>query len=302
MKFNYQFPMRAVQKWETWSDGHQIAELAVAAEEAGFDMVSCTDHPYPDATWLREGGHQDFDLFVTLSFMAAKTERIRLLTYVLIAGYRNPYIAARAAASLDRMSDGRLTLGMGAGYLKEEFDVLGASFHDRGKRFDAAIHAMRNAWKSEVSDYDDPYFPSHNAIMAPPPVTPEGPPIWIGGNSKAALRRVAEFAHGWMPFQQTPEMAKMTGSPEMATYDDLFAAIESVKAMRVEKGNERPLDVCFGPLPMRTAEENIAHVAKNVEDFDRAGVTYISYSGVARSWNDAIEEIQQMGPVIRGQR
>ena len=84
---------------------------------------------------------------------------------------------------MDYLSGGRLTLGMGAGYLKEEFDVLGASFEDRGKRFDAAIGAMRNAWKGEVSDYDDEFYPAHNAVMTPGPKQQPGPPIWIGGNS-----------------------------------------------------------------------------------------------------------------------
>lgn len=302
MKFNYQFPTKAVQRWEEWSQGHHLAEVAVAAEEAGFDMVSSTDHPYPDATWLKKGGHQDFDLFTTLAFMAARTTRIRVLTYVMIAGYRNPYVAARAAATLDYMSDGRLTLGMGAGYLKEEFDVLGASFEDRGKRFDAAIGAMRNAWKGEVADYDDEFYPAHNAIMTPSPKQQPGPPIWIGGNSKPALRRVATLAQGWMPFEQSAEMAKITRTPPLESVEQLAEAIAQVKALRAEQGNDEPLDVCFAPSGARDVDGHVDYVTSHLADYQAAGVTYVSYDGRARSWSECIREIELMGKAIDSQR
>jgi probable F420-dependent oxidoreductase len=302
MKFNYQFPLKAVERWDTWSEGHQIAELAVAAEEAGFDMVSSTDHPYPDAKWLKGGGHQDFDLFTTLAFMAAKTSRIRLLTYVMIAGYRNPYLAARAAATLDYMSEGRLTLGMGAGYLKEEFDVLGASFEDRGKRFDAGILAMRNAWKGEVADYDDEFFPAHGVVMTPTPKQQGGPPVWIGGNSKAALRRVATLAQGWMPFEQAPEMAKITRTPALGSVEEVVDAIGQVKQMRSDHGNSEPFDICFAPSGAKDIEGKVQFMVDNVPHYEKAGVTYISYDARARSWTDALREIELMGPVLRDAR
>lgn len=302
MKFNYQFPLKAIKRWEEWSEGHQLADIAVAAEAAGFDIVSSTDHPYPDATWLKQGGHQDFELFTTLAFMAAKTSRIRLLTYVMIAGYRNPYLAARAAATLDYMSDGRLTMGMGAGYLKEEFEVLGASFDDRGKRFDAAIAAMHDAWKGEVSDYDDPYYPAKNAIMTPRPKQRPGPPIWIGGNSKAALRRVAEHAQGWLPFEQLPETSKVTRTPALSSIEELTEMIGHLKGLRAEKGNTQPLDVCFAPMGEQTVEGHVDYLAQRLPDYEKAGVTYISYDGRARSWADCMREIDLMGDVLAKHR
>ncbi|MCW2620759.1 MAG: hypothetical protein JWL64_361 [Frankiales bacterium] len=302
MKFNYQFPPRAVQHWETWAEGHQLADIAVAAEEAGFDLVSVTDHPYPDATWLKNGGHQDFELFSALSFMAAKTSRIRVLSYVMIAGYRNPYLAARAAATVDYMSDGRLTIGMGAGYLKEEFDVLGASFGDRGKRYDAAISAMRNAWLGEVSDYDDPFFPSKNAIMTPRPVQRPGPPIWIGGNSKAALRRVATLADGWLPFEQNPESAAITGTPMMATMEELAEAITSIADQRKEHGRSADFDVCLAPIGAKQIEQHVDFVNSNAAAYASVGVTHLSYDGRARNWSDCMREIELMAPVIADHR
>jgi hypothetical protein len=91
MKFAFQFPMRAVNRWDDWVAGHSIGELAAAAEDAGFDMISSTDHPFPDEKWLSSGGHHAFDPFVSLAFMAAPTTRIRLLTMLVVAGYRHPY-------------------------------------------------------------------------------------------------------------------------------------------------------------------------------------------------------------------
>ncbi|MCW2530340.1 MAG: hypothetical protein JWM76_5200, partial [Pseudonocardiales bacterium] len=118
MEFSFQFPMRAMNHWEEWIEGHTLAELGQAAEAAGFDLVSSTDHPFPDERWLKGGGHHAFDPFVSLAFMAATTTRVRLLTMLVVSGYRHPYITAKAAASLDNLSGGRLVLGMGVGYSK----------------------------------------------------------------------------------------------------------------------------------------------------------------------------------------
>src|SRR5260370_1939548 len=149
-------------------------------------MISSTDHPFPDEKWLAGGGHHAFDPFVSLAFMAAHTRRIRLLTMLVVAGYRHPYITAKAAASLDNLSGGRLVLGVGAGYQQPEFAVLGAPFGDRGPRLDAAVAAIRVAWSGNVVDFDDPYFPAHGHVMLPRPAQPDGPPIWFGGNSARA--------------------------------------------------------------------------------------------------------------------
>lgn len=177
MKLNYQFPTRAVKRWEDWIGNRDLAEIAVAAEECGFDLVSTTDHPFPSQDWLSNGGHHAFEPFVALSFMPAATTRVRLLTFVLVAGYRSPYLAAKSAASLDRLSGGRLVVGMGAGYQRAEFEVLDASFADRGPRFDAAIDAMRAAWSGEVVERDDTFFPAHGHAMLPRPAQRPGPPV-----------------------------------------------------------------------------------------------------------------------------
>lgn len=127
LKFNLMFPMRAVKHYREWIGDGSLGEVAKCCEEAGFDGFSMSEHPYPDREWLARGGHHAFDPFVSLAVAAEATSRIRLLTYAMVVGYRSPYLGAKAVASLDLLSGGRVTLGLGAGYLETEFDALRAS-------------------------------------------------------------------------------------------------------------------------------------------------------------------------------
>jgi probable F420-dependent oxidoreductase len=297
VKLNYQFPTRAVKHWERWIGERDLADVAVAAEEFGFDMVSTTDHPFPGQAWIENGGHHAFDPFVSLAFMAAATRRVRLLTFVLVAGYRNPYLAAKAAASLDLLSGGRLVVGMGAGYQHAEFKVLGASFDDRGRRFDAGIEAMRAAWTGQVVDRDDSYFPAHGHTQLPRPAQPFGPPIWIGGNSHAARRRVAQLADGWLPFEQPAAMSKITTTPALSP-DEIGGHIEELRRMRIEHGRPAEFAVCFTPSvgrdPERAAETLVAAIA----GYERAGVTHLSIASHARSIDSCLTEIELFGTAL----
>src|SRR6201991_1155283 len=136
MRYNLMFPMRAVKHWDRWSQGASIGDVAKLVEEAGFDGFAMSEHPYPDKEWLANGGHHAFDPFVSLSFAAAATTRIQVMTYILVSGYRSPYLPGRAPASLDVFSGGRFILGTGAGYLKSEFEALRADFGRRGALLD----------------------------------------------------------------------------------------------------------------------------------------------------------------------
>ncbi|MBX6387750.1 MAG: LLM class F420-dependent oxidoreductase [Frankia sp.] len=299
MKLNYQFPMRAAKHWQQWIDERDLADVAVAAEECGFDMVSTTDHPFPEQNWVDNGGHHAFDPFVALSFMAAATRRVRLLTFVLVAGYRNPYLAAKSAASLDLLSGGRLVLGMGAGYQRAEFEVLGAALDDRGRRFDAAIQAMRAAWSGEVVDRDDPYFPAHGHTQLPGPAQPSGPPVWIGGNSRAARRRVARLADGWLPFEQPAAMSKITRTPPLSA-DELGERIEELRRMRTEHDRSPEFAVCFTPSVGRDPQRAAEALAAMVLCYERVGVTHISVESHARSIDACLAEIELFGRAFAG--
>ena len=292
MKLNYQLPPRAVKHWDDWIGEHQLADIAVAAEEAGFEMVSMTDHPFPYEGWVSTGGHHAFDPFVALSFMAAATRRVRLCTLVVVSAYRNPYVTAKAAASLDNLSGGRLVLGMGVGYQREEFAVLGASFDDRGKRFDAAVRALQAAWSGEVVEHDDPFYPAHGHVMLPRPAQRPGPPIWFGGNSAAARRRVATMGQGWLPFEQTPESAAITGTPALSSLDELAEQIAGLRDKARAAGRTDEISVCYGAHGAGSFAEHAESIAARMDAFAAAGLTHVLIDSRARSFDDCLREIE----------
>jgi probable F420-dependent oxidoreductase len=297
MKFAFQFPMRSMNHWDEWIAGHSLGELAAAAEEAGFDLVCGTDHPFPDQQWVKTGGHHAFDPFVGLAFMAAAPTRVQLLTQLVVAGYRNPYITAKAAASLDNLSGGRLVLGLGVGYQEAEFDVLGADYAGRGKRFDAAIAAMRAAWTGEVVEHESDFYPAHGHAMLPKPAQPAGIPIWFGGNSKVAMRRVAEVGDGWMPFEQSEQMAEITKTPAL-TVKELADKVGTLRERRRELGRDEAFSVSFGPLGRRDVEGNVAAIAENLPDYAAAGATHLLIESRARSFDGCLAELQLFKDVI----
>ena len=131
-----------------------VADLARAAERLGFHGFSLSEHPAPGARWLSQGGHQTLDPFVGLAGAATVTERIRLLSFLSVLPYRNPLILAKAAATLDRLSNGRFVLGAGAGYLKGEFHAVGSDFASRNAQLDEALEVLPLHWSGEPFDFE----------------------------------------------------------------------------------------------------------------------------------------------------
>ncbi|GAB86631.1 LLM class F420-dependent oxidoreductase [Gordonia rubripertincta] len=288
VKFNLMFPMRAVKHYRDWIGDGSLGEVARCAEDAGFDGFSMSEHPYPDREWLANGGHHAFDPFVSLSMAAQATKNIRLITYLMVVGYRSPYLGAKAVASLDLLSGGRVTLGLGAGYLESEFAALGADYARRGKLFDEGIDAMRATWRGE--EHDGPAFGVSGHIALPLPLTDGGPPIWIGGNSRAARRRVTEKADGWMPIAQKAEMAAITKTPPLEDIESLGIQISGQNKRRAELGKP-DIDVSFVPfesdaLRSGGATEFVARVAPKLAAYEDAGVTWITIEPTSRSFSD----------------
>ena len=138
MRFFYHYPETGGTDGDMLDPG-SLHEVAAAAERSGFDGFSLTEHPVPGARWLAAGGHQSLDPLVALAYVAAATKRLRLLTHLVVAPYRNPFLLAKAAATVDRLSVGRLILGLGAGYQKSEFYALGVDMQERNALFDEAL-------------------------------------------------------------------------------------------------------------------------------------------------------------------
>ncbi len=186
------------------SEPEILAEAATRAEQAGLDSVWTAEHvvlPDPQAPPSPSPPHMKLlDPAVALGFAAAHTERILLATGIVILPQRNPVVAAKEFATVDRLSKGRLVFGVAAGYLHQEFEALGVPFGDRGRRTDDYIEAIRVLWKDEQPEYDGPFVRFGQIQQQPQPVQTPHPPIVIGGMSDAALDRAARLGDGWYGF------------------------------------------------------------------------------------------------------
>jgi len=190
-----------------------VSRVVRRADELAYDALALTEHPAPSLRWLEAGGHETLDLTSALAFFAAATERIRLMTYLLVLPYHNPFAAAKALTTIDLLSDGRLTVVAGTGYLKAEYRTLGVDFDARSERFDEALEVMKGLWQVGAPyDFDGAHFTGRDVASLPRPVTPGGPPIVIGGNSALSRRRAA--AHqGWSPLIVSEQVAATTRMP-----------------------------------------------------------------------------------------
>lgn len=247
----------------------ELMTCAGAIEAAGFDACFVTDHPFPSRAWLTTGGHETLDPFVALSFAAAATRRLRLHTNCLIPAYRNPYLAAKAVATLDACSRGRVILGVAVGYLEPEFEALGVPFAERARRLDEALSAMKAAWAGDIPDN----------VVTPGCVQQPHPPIWVGGNSPAAIRRAIAHGSGWSPFPATPRTAAAVHTAAITDSAALARAVVRLRELAEEAGRAEPLDVCFTPFSHPAHENTVdpgAFVAE-AHELARIGVTWLAF-------------------------
>lgn len=182
------------------ADGHGFATLW-AGEHVVMVDDSASRYPYSDSGVIAVPAEADWlDPLIALSFAAAASSRIRLATGVLLLPEHNPVIVAKQAASLDRLSGGRLTLGIGIGWSREEFEALGVPFERRAARTAEYVAAMRTLWREDVASFDGQFVAFDPIRVNPKPVARQGLPVVVGGNSNAALGRVAAWGDGWYGF------------------------------------------------------------------------------------------------------
>jgi probable F420-dependent oxidoreductase len=279
LKFSIQLPVDRVDQISEFGTAEAVSELASSIEAAGFDACFVTEHPFPTDRWLASGGHHAFDPFVALSVAAAATRTLKLHTNILVIPYRNPFLVAKAIASLDVVSNGRVIVGAGAGYLRGEFTALGARVEDRNDRFDEAIVAMRAAWSGESVEMSGPGFEVEGNTMRPRPVQQPGPPIWIGGNSPRAIRRAVDFGEGWSPFPLPAAGAGRTRTTTLESIDDLKIGIARLRDYAASQNREAPIEINFVPfgLPMNVRSLPGAEVLhEQFEALEAAGVSWVS--------------------------
>ena len=248
MQFTIGLPTDHVDRADEFVNGAAVTACASAAEAAGFDACFVTDHPAPDAKWLAGGGHHALDPFVALSFAAAATTRLRLQTHILVLPYRNPLLTAKSVLSLDVLSGGRVILGVAPGYLKPEFAALGVDFDERNELADEAIDVMRRVWTDGEIETVGRHFRTRGTVMRPRSPQVPHPPIWVGGNSTAAMRRAAERGQGWVPFPNPGGLTSRVRTPELSTLDELGRRTAILREHAAAIGRVEPIDICFSPF------------------------------------------------------
>jgi len=192
------FP-RASADWEKTASIEELAQIAEAADRLGYHHLTCSEHIALPAAEQHRRGARYWDPLATFGYLAARTRRIRLATNVLVLGYHHPLEIAKRYGTLDKVSNGRLILGVGVGSLKEEFELIGAPFDDRGPRGDDALRALRASLSAPEPSYHGEFY-SFGGVVVDPCAVQERVPIWIGGRTLRSLRRAASLADGWAPF------------------------------------------------------------------------------------------------------
>jgi probable F420-dependent oxidoreductase len=291
LAFGIQLPVQALSRvvaapWEREAGVPELLRAAQTADRAGFFYVAVCDHiaiprAYSDAmstTW--------FNPIATLGFLAGQTTRTRLMTNVFVAPYRHPLDIAKAFATLDALSGGRVILGVGAGHVAGEFAALGIPFGERGRLLDRAIDGVLAAWSDEfVGDVG----------LRPRPLQQPRPPIWVGGSSKPALRRVAERGDGWIP-QGTPR-ADMPGQIEyLLEHRD-----------RVRPGSEIEIgaitEYCYvgdpaWDVPPDTIVGPPEKIAESLDEFGAMGVSHLQVRLRARSIGELCDQMGAFGAAV----
>lgn len=218
--------------WEHGAGIEELEVIAATADRLGFSHLTCSEHVGVPPAIAEERGGTYWDPLPTLGYLAARTRHIRLATHVLVLGYHHPLAIAKRYGTLDVVSRGRLILGVGVGTLREEFDLLGAPFEDRGARADEALAALRAslsterpAWHGTYYDYDD--------LLVRPCSLQDRVPIWVGGKTRRSLRRALEHGDAWVPVKMHP--------PELA------AALRWAAGTEAWEARPDPIDVVLAP-------------------------------------------------------
>jgi probable F420-dependent oxidoreductase len=289
VQVSVQLPTDKVQALEEFITAEAVVEVAQAAEAAGADAVNCTDHPFPNDEWMATGGHHALDLFVTLAFAAAHTTRLRLHTNLAVVPYRSPGVLAKAVATLDQLSGGRTIIAVGAGYQEREFEALGADFANRNQLTDDGLRAVTAIWSGESV--------GGNTALPRPAQRPR-PPLWVGGNSRMAMRRAVELADGWCPVPNPASLVARRHTARLESVEDLAVRVEELRAHAAAVGRTGAFELPFMPfegLPReRTGAATDAFI-RQVEALARAGATYLVVSPRAHTRDQVLADIEHLG-------
>jgi probable F420-dependent oxidoreductase len=245
--------------------------VARTADELGFDSIAIPEHIVIPSDMVELMGSFWSHAMTAMAFVAGATTRLIVDSSVIVAPYHDPVVLAKAVSTLDLLSGGRVRVSIGVGHAEREFEVLRAPFHERGRMTDEYLAAMIELWTSDAPEFHGRYVDFDGIAFAPKPVQQPHPPIWIGGNSRAAMRRAARH-DGWYPW--------------LITTEQLPESLEYMRALPEFETRTRPFDVA---MPLTTLAVSEEHRPRD-DDLGRAPVPQGKQATL-----DAIGELQEIG-------
>lgn len=302
MEYGIQLPIQSqstiyAEPWEATATPADLLDIARTADRAGFDYIATCDHVAIPRRLAPAMGTVWYDPVATLAYLAAATERVRLLSHVAVVGLRHPLLTAKQYATLDHLSGGRLILGVGAGHVPEEFEALGVDFERRGQVLDETIDALRAALgPDEFPEHHGKLYDFEGLGQRPRPTQPHVP-LWVGGSSPAAVRRAALKGDGWLP----------QGDPR----DRLPAQIARIRELRDEKGIQGPFTIGAIAEPLyigqpawevgrRTLTGGPEQLAESLRAYGEMGVDQIQVRFRSRCRGELTDQIAAFGAEVAG--
>jgi probable F420-dependent oxidoreductase len=264
--------------WEKNATVDDVGRIAETADRLGYHHMTCSEHIGLPSSEAARRGTRYWDPLATFGYVSARTSRIRLATMTLVLGYHHPLEIVKRYGTLDHVSNGRVILGLGVGSLKEEFDLLGVPFEDRGARGDDALRALRAALPTNEPAYEGDFY-SFGGLTVDPCALQSHMPFWIGGRTKRSLRRAVTLADGWCPFNVS-----------LATATEWLKAWELPEGFEVVLMAEQLLDPVGDP---GQAEDSLSALAA-------AGTTTVSAVFLARSLEHYLEQLHALAELQGG--
>jgi probable F420-dependent oxidoreductase len=270
---------RAHNAWEEAAGFDAVVAIAEAADRLGYHHLTCSEHVAVPVGAAKVRGARYYDPLPVFGHLAARTTRIRFATHVLVLGYHHPLAVAKRYGSLDVVTGGRLILGVGVGSLREEFELLGAPFEDRGARADDAIRALRASLGLREPSYDGDFY-CYDGFVVDPAATRTDVPLWVGGRTARSLRRAVELGDGWVPFGMT---------------------VERMAEVLAKRRGDRPIEIVPWPDPPIDPLGDPDRARREVERLAAIGATMLNLRFVSTSLAHHVEQMEAMAqPDVAG--
>ncbi|MBU9764320.1 TIGR03619 family F420-dependent LLM class oxidoreductase [Mycobacterium sp. TNTM28] len=300
MKYTLEYPSELPTAPDDFLQPEVIRAIATEAEAAGFSAVALSEHPAPSVKWRHNGGHNTLDPIAALSFMAAATSRIRVMTNLYVLAFRNPYLSAKALGSLDLVSGGRLIAGVGAGYLRSEFAAVGVSMDRRAELLDEALATLRAIWSEPETPVTGADFAAVGPVWLQRPQQRPHPPIWIGGNGAAAIRRVVEHGNGWMPIVAPTDMAATMRTATIENTDQFGAAVQRLRRRLADAGRDpSSVDIQVVCPPVDLADDaSLRHAREVLAELAGYGATWALVHTDGTSPRAALDYLKAFGETM----